>query len=91
MTNIHKSAPGRSILFTKNHVIDAQLSEYLQLSEIVNQLYDLMSMIETVRIDNNEFVALRVLILLSPGKMNDLDLWLDLDLSTDMDSPVCFA
>lgn len=37
------------------------------LTDIVNQLYDLMNMFENVQMDNNEFVALKVLILLSPG------------------------
>lgn len=62
-----KSPNGRCILFTKNHVIDSQLGEYLQLNELISQLYDLMSMIENIQMDNNEFVALKVLILLSPG------------------------
>lgn len=67
MTNIIKSSNGRCILFTKNHLIDGTLGEYLQINELIDQLYDLMSMIETTRMDNNEFVALKVLILLSPG------------------------
>ena len=67
MTNVFKSSQGRCILFTKNHLIDATLSEYLNLNDLIAQLYDLMSMIETTRMDNNEFVALKVLILLSPG------------------------
>lgn len=67
MTNMVKSSNGRCILFTKTHVIDSQLAEYIQLTELVAQLYDLMSMIENIRMDNNEFVALKVLILLSPG------------------------
>lgn len=67
MTNIITSPHGRCILFTKNHLIDARLGEYLQLNDLIAQLYDLMSMIETTRMDNNEFVALKVLILLSPG------------------------
>ena len=56
------------ILLTKTHLIDAQLAEYLQLTDIIAQLYDLMSMIEAIQFDNNEFVALKVLTLLSPGK-----------------------
>jgi hypothetical protein len=67
MTNIIKSPHGRCILFTKNHLIDASLGEYLQLNDLISQLYDLMRMIETTQMDNNEFVALKVLILLSPG------------------------
>ncbi|CAF0745256.1 unnamed protein product [Brachionus calyciflorus] len=72
MTNIIKTN-GRCILFTKNHVIDQQLADYIQLADIMNQLYDLMSMIESIRMDNNEFVALKVLILLSPdlGRLKD--------------------
>ena len=62
-----KSTNGRCILLTKTHLIDSTLSEYLQLNDLISQLYDLMSMIETIRMDNNEFVALKVLILLSPG------------------------
>lgn len=67
MTSVIKSSHGRCILLTKNHLIDGQLGEYLQLNELISQLYDLMSMIETTQMDNNEFVALKVLILLSPG------------------------
>lgn len=67
MTHIIKSSQNQCILFTKNHMIDTQIAEYLQLTELVSQLYDLMSMVETTRMDNNEFVALKVLILLSPG------------------------
>ena len=48
-------------------MIDSQIAEYLQLTELISQLYDLMSMVETTRMDNNEFVTLKVLILLSPG------------------------
>lgn len=66
MTNISKTS-GRSIILTKNHVIDSSLGECLQLNDIIAQIYDLMSMIETIRIDNYEFVALKVIILLSPG------------------------
>ena len=66
MTSTSKTS-ARSILLTKNHVIDPNLSEFLQLTDIISQIYDLMSMIETIRMDNNEFVALKVLILLSPG------------------------
>ena len=67
MTNVIKQSHGQCILFTKNHLIDSSLGEYLQLNDLISQLYDLMSMIETTRMDNNEFVALKVLILLSPG------------------------
>lgn len=67
MTSVIKSSHGRCILLTKNHQIDGQLGEYLQLNDLISQLYDLMSMIETTQMDNNEFVALKVLILLSPG------------------------
>nr|ASL70496.1 nuclear receptor [Brachionus rotundiformis] len=72
MTNMTKSN-GRSIIFTKNHIIDQQIAECIQLSDIMSQLYDLMSMIESIRMDNNEFVALKVLILLSPdsGRLKD--------------------
>ena len=61
------AAAGRCILLTKSHVIDAHLADFLQLSELVTQLYDLMSMIETIGMDNNEFMVLKVIILLSPG------------------------
>lgn len=78
MTNIVKSPQnggpsGRAILYTKNHMIDAHLGEYLQLNDIIAQMYDLMSMIETIQMDNNEFVTLKVLILLSPdlGRLKD--------------------
>jgi hypothetical protein len=67
MTNVIKTGQNQCILFTKNHLIDSQLAEYLQLGDLISQLYDLMSMVETTRMDNNEFVALKVLILLSPG------------------------
>ena len=67
MTNVIKTNQNQTILFTKNHLIDSTLAEYLQLGDLISQLYDLMSMVETTRMDNNEFVALKVLILLSPG------------------------
>jgi hypothetical protein len=66
MTNINKTSD-RCILLTKSHLIDSNISECLQLNDIISQIYDLMSMIETIRIDNNEFVALKVIMLLSPG------------------------
>jgi hypothetical protein len=62
-----KSNTGRFILLSKNHMVDGPVSEQLNLGEIISQLYDLMTMIENFRMDNNEFVALKVLILLSPG------------------------
>ena len=65
-----QNSNGRSIIFTKNHIIDQNIADSIQLTEIMSQLYDLMSMIESIQMDNNEFVALKVLILLSPGKMN---------------------
>jgi hypothetical protein len=57
----------RCILFTKNHIVDPILAEFLQLTDIINQLYDLMSIIDSIQLDTNEFVALKVIILLSPG------------------------
>jgi len=73
MTNVIKTNQNQTILFTKNHLIDSTLAEYLQLGDLISQLYDLMSMVETTRMDNNEFVALKVLILLSPdsGRLKD--------------------
>lgn len=56
-----------SILLTKSHLIDPRLAESLQLTEMVSQLYDIMSMIESIQFDDNEFVTLKVLTLLSPG------------------------
>lgn len=75
MTNMTKSN-GRAIIFTKNHIIDQHIADCIQLSEIMSQLYDLMSMIESIRMDNNEFVALKVLILLSPGMPKKLFLYI---------------
>lgn len=73
MTNAVRPTQGRYILYTRNHIIDAKLVECLQLVDIVSQIYDLMNMIETIQMDNNEFVALKVLILLSPdlGRLKD--------------------
>ncbi len=73
MTNMIKASNGRCILFTKTHIIDSTLADYLQLNDLITQLYDLMSMIESIGIDNNEFIALKVLILLSPdsGRLKD--------------------
>jgi len=73
MTNVIKTGQNQCILFTKNHIIDSQLAEYLQLSDLISQLYDLMNMVESTQMDNNEFVALKVLILLSPdsGRLKD--------------------
>jgi hypothetical protein len=69
MTNTLKNHTnnGNFVLLTKNHVIDQNLSDLLQLNDLITQLYDLMSMIENIRIDNNEFSTLKVLILISPG------------------------
>lgn len=64
MTNVVKPTQGRYILYTKNHLIDSRLVDALQLTDIVAQIYDLMNMIETIQMDNNEFVALKVSTLL---------------------------
>lgn len=62
-----------SVLLTKSHLIDGRLAESLQLTEMVSQLYDIMSMIESIQFDDNEFVTLKVLTLLSPeaGRLKD--------------------
>jgi hypothetical protein len=57
----------RSVLNTKIHLIDSQIADYLQLNDIIIQIYDLITMIQTIPMDVNEFIALKVLILLSPG------------------------
>ena len=70
MTNLIKSQMNpnnKCILLTKNHCIDNSIAELLSFNEIITQLYDLMNMIQGVNVDNNEFVTLKVLILLSPG------------------------
>jgi hypothetical protein len=73
MTSHHKQNNNGCILITKSLIIDAQLGDVLQLTDIISQLYDLMSMIQSIQIDNNEFVALKVLTLLSPdsGRLKD--------------------
>jgi hypothetical protein len=68
MTSVVKAQNNGSILLTKTHLIDAQLAEFLQLTDMIAQLYDIMSMIESIQFDDNEFVALKCLTLLSPGK-----------------------
>jgi hypothetical protein len=68
MTSVVKAQNNGSILLTKTHLIDRHLAEFLQLTEMIAQLYDIMSMIESIQFDNNEFVALKVLTLLSPGR-----------------------
>lgn len=60
MTNVVKPTQGRYILYSKSHIVDARLVECLHLTDIVTQIYDLMNMIETIQMDNNEFVALKV-------------------------------
>ena len=70
MTNLIKSQMNpnnKCILLTKNHCIDNSIAELLSFNEIITQLYDLMNMIQAVNVDSNEFVMLKVLILLSPG------------------------
>ncbi len=69
MANVLKqpSQANKCILLTKNHCIDTNLANILGLNDIILQLYDLIQMIQNINLDNNEFVTLKVIALLSPG------------------------
>lgn len=70
MSNLMKNQNNlnnKCILLTKNHCVDTTIADLLNFNEIIVQLYDLMNMIQQINVDTNEFVTLKVLILLSPG------------------------
>jgi len=58
---------GKVVFLSKAQYVDAALAEMLGMEELVAQISDLLMFIEGVKCDTNEFVCLKVLMLLSPG------------------------
>ena len=60
-------AASGGVFLAKGQCLSARFAELIGLAELVAQIGDLMNLIEGAKIDANEFVCLKVLILLSPG------------------------